>query len=93
MFIGVRLYKTGPKKAFTLVELLVVLIVIGVTAGLVYSVFVSNNSAINNYMTRADLWYEADQIIDNATIEARHASAFSIINNNKRVLFQNDKGE
>ena len=61
------------KKAFSLMEALVVLVVIGVVFGGLFRFFISNWFAYEDKITRADLWHEANEIVETMTHDGRMA--------------------
>jgi prepilin-type N-terminal cleavage/methylation domain-containing protein len=66
------------KKGFSLVELLTVVIIIGISIGLFYTTFYYNWLTMNTYTARADLMQEMDQVIDVVTEKVREADDFTI---------------
>lgn len=61
------------RKAFTLVELLVVMVIIAVILGGLFRFFIANWFAYEDRMVRADLWHEANEIIEIMTRDGRVA--------------------
>ena len=53
--------------AFTLMELLVVIVLLGVISGVVHLVFVTNWISNQDHIARVDLWQEVNEIMENVT--------------------------
>lgn len=68
------------KRGFTLTEIVAVLAIITVGIGLLHSVFVTNWSAYEDRIKRANLWSQAGRCFEQMSIDARNASRINIIN-------------
>ena len=71
--------KRHPNKAFTLMEILVVLVISIVGIGLFHRVFVVNWNAYQNRITQADLWQESNAIVEAITLDGRSARRVNIV--------------
>lgn len=74
------------KKNFTLVELVTVMAIIGITASLLYSIFFLNWSAFENQIAEADLWQEAQEIIQRVSFDIRVAKRISSLTPHQVVI-------
>ncbi len=74
-------------KAFSLTEIVVVILIFGVGIGLFHTVFVNNWSAYEDRIRRANLWSEANRFFELLSIDARNARLINIalIGNAKTV--------
>lgn len=78
-------------KAFSLTEIVVVILIFGVGIGLFHTVFVNNWSAYEDRIRRANLWSEANRFFELLSIDARNAQLVNIalIGNAKTVSLTN----
>ncbi|MBL8013890.1 MAG: prepilin-type N-terminal cleavage/methylation domain-containing protein [Candidatus Omnitrophica bacterium] len=80
------------RRGFSLPEVLTSLIIIGILISVVYSVFILNWQAFEDYSTRAGMWQDMDQIIDQVTIDAREAATVTVSADQKNVSMFDKKG-
>ena len=80
------------KKAFTLVEIMVVVLIIGVLGGVLYTIFFTNWFAFEDRIARANLWSEADVIFETMSSEARNMRQIDVFSdtNSKSAFFRYD---
>lgn len=61
-------------KGFTLVEVVTVVVIIGITIGFFYTTFLQNWWALENEDTQRNLWQEMNSITESITVDARQAN-------------------
>lgn len=87
---GHRLFLKSLKnrRGFSLVEIITVLVILGVSISIFYAVFITNWLAFQDRIIRADLWMDADAIIDAISEDIRSAESFDVSpdNNGGQVL-------
>lgn len=66
------------RRGFSLMEIITVLVIIGVSISIFYAVFITNWLAFQERLIRADLWMDADAIIDALSEDIRSAKSFNI---------------
>ncbi len=83
------------KKGVTLVELLVVLVIIGITMGILYAVFFMNLQAFDQTIANADLGGEMTDIMDRMASDARFSKQIdvTVTDNDKKVVFTGSEGD
>jgi prepilin-type N-terminal cleavage/methylation domain-containing protein len=69
-------------RGFSLMEIITVLVILGVSLSIFYAVFVTNWLAFQDRIIRADLWMDADAIIDALSEDIRSAKSFDISSDN-----------
>lgn len=74
--------KLKGRTAFSLMEIVTVLVIVGVSIPLFYTVFVTNWLAFQDRIIRADLWMDADMIIDAIAKDLRSAKSFDVSSDN-----------
>lgn len=74
-------------RAFTLFEVMTVLVIVGVLSVTLYNILFLNNSAVTNYITRMELWQDIDHIIDRMTDDIRAAHQISVSADSRSVSF------
>jgi prepilin-type N-terminal cleavage/methylation domain-containing protein len=74
-------------SAFTLVEILTVVVIIGILTSVLYTTLFSGWSATEEYATRARLWQDMNRIIDQVTVEVREATRITVGANGTLVNF------
>jgi len=65
-------------KGITLVELVMALAILGVTVSILYMVFFSNWRAYEDRIARANLWTEANEIMETMTMDGRVAHQINV---------------
>lgn len=63
---------------FTLMETITVLMIIGVLGSVFYTVFVTNWFAFEDRIARANLWHEANEIVETMTADGRSAQMIDV---------------
>ena len=66
------------KSGFTLVELVIVVVVLAVVSGVIFTVLGTNWSAYDDQNVRSDLLLDANEILESITDQARAAGGFSL---------------
>lgn len=80
-------------NGFTLVELLVATIALGILVIMAGIVFIGNLRAMDNYSVRTQLWQEMDAVMDVVSLDARDSSNISVSGDSKSVSFVNNFGD
>ncbi len=74
-------------SAFTLIETLCTVVIIGVLISLFYGTLGSSWGAMDHYSTRANLSQDMNQIIDQVTLQAREAQSMTVPSGGASVSF------
>lgn len=77
------------RRGFTLIEILAALLVSGVFISIFASVFINNWRVFEERMAQANLWFEANQIVDILSREVRHSRQIDISNSGKTATIYN----
>lgn len=67
------------RRAFTLTEMLAVVLMIAVMGGVVFAVFVTNWEALEDQITRSDMWHEANAAVEVMTTDGRLAKSVTVV--------------
>ncbi len=81
---------SSGKSAFTLVEMLVVIVIIGTAISIFYSTLFLYWPAFDEFVTRINLWEESDKIIEIISPEVRALHDITIENEKKVTLSDKD---
>ena len=73
------------RRSFTLIEMITVLAIIGISGALFYSVFFLNWSGLYNEISRVNLWQDANSIIDDLSLSGRLAKS-AVVSSDKKTL-------
>ncbi len=65
-------------KGVSLTEVLVVLVIVGVASAMVHTVFITNFSAFNQRIAKADLWQEGNRIVSRISEDVRGSNGFEL---------------
>lgn len=76
-----KFFPKKNQKAFTLVEIIVVVLIIGVLGGVLYTIFFTNWFAFEDRIARANLWSEVDVIFETISSEARNQDQITVNGN------------
>jgi prepilin-type N-terminal cleavage/methylation domain-containing protein len=74
------------KRSFTLVELVTVLAIIGVSMGLFYSVFFLNWVSFIKETVLNDLVLEMDRVLETLSLDVKMAERLEVLDNNNFIL-------
>lgn len=77
---------------FSLVEMLSVLAILGVAAGIFHTTWMTNWKSVEEHQARADLWYDSNQIIEQLTSDGRFAWRVNVEDFGKTVSLSNRSG-
>ncbi len=79
------------KKGFTLTEIVVVVLIFGVSVGLFNTIFINNWSAYEDRIARANLWNQANQFFEDLSLEARNSKTIEVTTTatNKSIILTN----
>ncbi|OPX30935.1 MAG: hypothetical protein B1H08_00190 [Candidatus Omnitrophica bacterium 4484_171] len=75
-------YRKG-NKAFTLIEIITVVAIIGITSALFYVTFLLNWAGFYNQISRVNLWQDANDIIDDVSSCGKLARSAAVSSNHK----------
>ncbi len=76
------------KRGFSLVELLIVLIIIGIGIAMFYSTLYVNWTSFEKQVSSIDLQMEADKISEVISDDGRYAKTFSVLSGGKQAHFE-----
>ncbi|HBR14535.1 MAG TPA: hypothetical protein DD723_03195 [Candidatus Omnitrophica bacterium] len=79
------------KKAFTLVELIVVVLILGIGTAMFYSVLSMNWMASEQHITRSDMWQELNRVVETANADGRRSNLITV-SNPLSVIFSDNNG-
>ncbi|MBZ0165456.1 MAG: prepilin-type N-terminal cleavage/methylation domain-containing protein [Candidatus Omnitrophica bacterium] len=65
-------------SGFTLIEVLIVLVVLSILGGVFFTVFVTNWDALEDRITRTNMWHDANDIIESMTNDGRFAKTVDV---------------
>lgn len=80
----------SQKKAFTLIELIVVVLILGIGTAMFYSVLSMNWIASEQHITRSDIWQELNTIVETANADGRKSNAMTVSNPFSLVFLDNN---
>ncbi len=80
------------ERGVTLVELMTVMVILGVSIGMFYSVWMSNWRTFDHHNAIADLWHDANQISQQMSMDGRVAGKITVALDQKSVDFENALG-
>ena len=80
-------YREG-NRAFTLIEIITVVAIIGITSALFYVTFLLNWAGFYNQISRVNLWQDANDIIDDVSSYGKVARS-AVVSSNHKVLTLN----
>ncbi len=80
------------KRGFTLLEILVVIAMLGVVSGVIYTVWYTNWISSEDRISRASMWEEANIIIETLTADVRYSKDIIITGGNKIASINNSLG-
>lgn len=66
--------------AFSLTEMLTVVVMIAIMGGVIFTVFVTNWEALEDQISRTDMWHEANEIVETMTFDGRVAKLITVGN-------------
>ncbi len=66
------------RKGFTLIEMVTTLAIVGIASALFYMIWVTNVSTMENHISRADLWNDANAIVERLSVDVREASQITL---------------
>jgi prepilin-type N-terminal cleavage/methylation domain-containing protein len=72
------MFRCLGRKAFTLVEMVTVMAIVGISMGIFYAVFFLNWQALDQYIASADMGQELTQIVDKVSDDARFSKQIII---------------
>ncbi len=75
------------RKAFTLVELITVVVIIGIGIGFFYATFLNNWRALEDQDAQRNLWQDMNLISETITADARRANAVLVAANGLSAQF------
>ena len=75
------------KRAFTLVEMVTVLAIIGIGAALLYAIFFLNLASFEKQLSLIDLQMDADKIIEILSFDCKRANTVDVSADGKQVDF------
>lgn len=78
-------------KGFTLTEIVVVVLIFGIGVGLFNTIFINNWSAYEDRIARANLWNQANQFLEELSLEARNSKTIEVTAtaSNKSIILTN----
>ncbi len=71
-----RMFKAN--RAFSLIEVMTVLVILAIMLAIFHTVFITNWMAVQDRIIRADLWMDANRIVDLITEDVRVSDRFEI---------------
>ncbi|MCM8827455.1 MAG: hypothetical protein NC904_08090 [Candidatus Omnitrophica bacterium] len=74
------------KKSFTLVEIITVLVIVGISIGLFYSVFYVNLVSLDKETTSLNLWEESKEIVEKISFDGKICGRIELISE-KEIAF------
>ncbi len=81
------------KRGFTLVELVTVVAIIGISSAIFFSVFLLNWTALDGDIERTNLWQDANEIIDRISLDVRIATAIDVSADGKTLTLTQGGGD
>lgn len=86
------LEKVRVSSGVTLVELMTVMVILGVSVSMFYTVWFSNWQTFDYHTAIADLWFDANKIAEEVSMDGRAASLITVDTSQKSVIFVNSLG-
>ncbi len=83
------------KKGFSLVEIVTVVAILGISIGIFYTVFFMNWESFESFIARADLSQELDEMVDKVVYDGRFAKQVNVnqSSNIKQAAFIDPDGK